>query len=94
MKGPVESSLTGGTGSDFGSAQRKSASKITAEGLPVHSLTTLLEDLGTQALNTMHLPNNPDNCFTVLTQATPVQSRAFELLEVGPDKLFPVGLQF
>ena len=76
------------------SAQRKSASKITAEGLPVHSLTTLLEDLGTQALNTMHLPNNPDNCFTVLTQATPVQSRAFELLEVEPDKLFPVGLQF
>ena len=42
----------------------------------------------------MHLPNNLDNCFTVLTQATPVQSRAFELLEVEPDKLFPVGLQF
>ena len=41
-------------------ARRKSATRRTAEGLPVHSLSTLLDDLATLALNTVHLPDNPE----------------------------------
>ncbi len=74
-------------------ARRKSASKTTAEGLPVHSLPTLLEDLATLALNTVHLPDNPENRFAVATQPTPLQRRAFELLDVDPAKMFPVRVQ-
>ncbi|MCY3935604.1 MAG: IS1634 family transposase [Chloroflexi bacterium] len=74
-------------------ARQKSASKTTAEGLPVHSLPTLLEDLATLALNTVHLPDNPQNRFTVATQPTPLQRRAFELLDVDPAKMFPVRVQ-
>ncbi|MCY4021976.1 MAG: IS1634 family transposase [Anaerolineaceae bacterium] len=74
-------------------ARQKSASKTTAEGLPVHSLPTLLEDLATLALNTVHLPDNPQNRFTVATQPTPLQRRAFELLDLDPAKMFPVRVQ-
>jgi len=74
-------------------ARRKSASRTTAEGLPVHSVATLLEDLATLTLNTVHLPDNPENRFTVATQPTPLQRRAFELLDVDPAKMFPVRVQ-
>ena len=74
-------------------ARRKSASKTTAEGLPAHSLPTLLDDLATLALNTVHLPDNPQNRFTVATQPTPLQQRAFDLLDVNPAKMFPVRVQ-
>ena len=53
-------------------ARHKSASKTTAEGLPAHSLSTLLDDLATLALNTVHLPDNPENRFAVATQPTPL----------------------
>ena len=71
-------------------ARCKSASKTTAEGLPVHSLRSLLDDLATLALNTVHLPDNPENRFAVVTQPTPLQRRVFELLDVDPGKMFPV----
>ena len=74
-------------------ARRKCATRSTAEGLPVHSLSTLLDDLATLALNTVHLPDNPENRFAVATQPTPLQRRAFELLDVDPAKMFPVGVQ-
>ena len=74
-------------------ARRKSASKTAAEGLPVHSLPTLLDDLATLALSTVHLPDNPENRFTVATQPTLLQRRAFELLDVDPTKMFPVCVQ-
>ena len=74
-------------------ARRKSASRTSAEGLPVHSLPTLLEDLATLTLNTVHLPDNPENGFTVATQPTPLQRRAFGLLDVDPAKMFPVRVQ-
>ena len=74
-------------------ARRKRASRTTAEGLPVHSLPTLLDDLATLSLNTVHLPDNPENRFTVATQPTPLQRRAFELLDVDPAKMFPVRVQ-
>ena len=74
-------------------ARRKSATGTTADGLPVHSLATLLDDLATLTLNTVHLPDNPENRFTVATQPTPLQRRAFELLDVDPVKMFPVRVQ-
>ena len=74
-------------------ARRKSATKTTAEGLPVHSLSTLLDDLATLSLNTVHLPDNPDSRFAVATQPTPLQRRAFKLLNVDPGKMFPVRVQ-
>ena len=74
-------------------ARRKSASKTAAGGLPAHSLPTLLDDLATLALNTVHLPDNPENRFAVATQPTPLQRRAFELLDVDPVKMFPVRVQ-
>ena len=74
-------------------ARRKSASKTAAGGLPAHSLTTLLDDLATLAMNTVHLPDNPENRFAVATQPTPLQRRAFELLDVDPVKMFPVRVQ-
>ena len=74
-------------------ARRKSATGTTADGLPVHSLPTLLDDLARLTLNTVHLPDNPDNRFTVATQPTPLQRRAVELLDVDPVKMFPVRVQ-
>ena len=74
-------------------ARHKSATKTSAESLPVHSLPTLLDDLATLALNIMELPDNPEHPFTVATQPTPLQSRAFELLGVDPAKMFPVRVQ-
>lgn len=74
-------------------ARRKSATGRTAEGLPVHSLPSLLDDLATLTLNTVHLPDNPENRFNVATQPTPLQRRAFELLDVDPAKMFPVRVQ-
>ena len=74
-------------------ARHKSATKTTHAGLPAHSLTTLLDDLATLTLNTVHLPDNPENRFTVSAQPTPVQRRAFELLNVEPSKMFPVRVQ-
>ena len=67
--------------------------QTTAEGLSVHSLPTLLDDLATLALNTVHLPNNPEHRFTVATQPTPLQRRVLELLDVDPVKMFPVRVQ-
>jgi hypothetical protein len=63
------------------SAQRKKASRVTADGLPVHSFDTLLRELGTRCRNTCRIPSDPDGfSFQQLTEATPLQRRAFQLL--------------
>ena len=54
------------------------------DGLPVHSLTTLLADLTTLTLNEMTLPGSPDHAFPLLTTPMELQHMAFELLEVDP----------
>jgi len=63
-------------------ALAKDATKVTADGGPVHSLATLLDDLATIAANRIQpaagLPG-----FTVITTPTPVQRRAFELLGIS-----------
>ncbi len=74
-------------------ARHKTNTKTSADGLPVHSLPTLLDDLATLAVNVIELPGNPDRPFTVNTQPTPGQRRAFELLDIDPAKMFPVHVQ-
>lgn len=64
-------------------AIRKQNTGVTSDGLPVHSFRTLLADLSTLARNTIITAITPDYPLTVLTRPTPVQRRAFELLEIA-----------
>ena len=54
---------------------------------PVHGMTTLLADLATLTLNEVMLPKSPDHVFEMLAQPTPLQRRAFELLEIDPARI-------
>jgi len=63
-------------------ALAKAAAKATADGGPVHSFATLLEDLATIAANRIQ-PAAGQPAFTVITTPTPVQRQAFELLSVS-----------
>jgi Transposase DDE domain len=68
-------------------ARRKRASKVTANGGPVHSFHSLLRDLATCTLNEMTTPLNPACSFTLVATPTPTQVQAFSLLAVDPAKL-------
>jgi hypothetical protein len=63
--------------------ESKAAAKRTEDGLPVHSFRSLIGDLATVTRNTMALVGQPDATFTLYPQLTPVQARAFQLLEVA-----------
>jgi transposase len=63
-------------------AQAKDKTKRTDDGLPVHSFRTLLKDLGTLAKNQVRLDGAEGSDFYVLTEATPLQQRALDLLGV------------
>ena len=69
------------------SARRKKARQQTEDGLPVHSFRTLVAELGTQPLNQCVLKHQmksgeePPVIFQV-TEATPIQQRAYELLGI------------
>jgi hypothetical protein len=62
------------------SAQQKARTLRTQDGFPVHSLETLLKDLGTLTKNRMRFGHAT---FDQLASPTPLQARAFELLEVS-----------
>jgi hypothetical protein len=64
-----------------GAALRKDRTQRTADGFPVHSFRTLLAALGTLVKNRV-VPRGADPriAFDLLTQPTPLQQRAFELL--------------
>ena len=64
------------------SADTKTAADRPAQDVPVHSLNTLLADLATLALNEVTMPSSPDHPVPLLAQPTPLQCRAFELLDV------------
>ena len=68
-------------------ALRKRASKLTANGGPVHSFQSLLRDLATCTLNEMTTTLNAAYSFTLVATPTPVQAQAFRLLDVDPTKL-------
>jgi hypothetical protein len=64
------------------SARRKKVQRTTADGLALQSFETLLVHLGTQCLSlcrVQSVPNSPS--FEQVTRPTPLQQRAFELLE-------------
>ncbi len=71
------------------SAKLKADTKTAADGLPVHSMTTLLADLATLTLNRVSLPGRPDSAFHAVARPTPVQARAFELLGTRPEAPTP-----
>ena len=65
------------------------ASKMTPDGLPVHSFRSLMADLGTVTMNRMVLAGEPEHEIQVIAERTPLQRRAFELLGADPQKMFP-----
>jgi hypothetical protein len=63
------------------SAVRKAATKHTADGLPVRSFRTLPQELATLTRNQVRL-DSPS--FHLLATPTPLQNRAFQLLQLAP----------
>jgi hypothetical protein len=57
----------------------KARSKRTEDGLPVHSFHTLLADLATVTKNTLQMG---ENTLEIIANLTPLQQRAFQLLEI------------
>ena len=69
---PAETSL---------SARRKKSTRRTSDGFAVHSLDTLLEDLGTLCRHRCRIPGDASGVrLDQETQATPQQARVLELL--------------
>ena len=70
------------------SAKRKKRKRRTEDGLPLQSLETLMAHLGTRARHQCRLPSEPDApCVQRLTEPTPLQQRAFELIRMFPGKI-------
>ena len=66
-------------------ADRKRTRRRTPDGLPIHSLETLLADLATQCRNLCRLASDSQApAFQMTTKPTPLQSRAFELIDAFP----------
>ena len=67
------------------SAKRKKRKRLTEDGFPLQSLETLMAHLGTRARHQCRLPSEPDTpCVQRLTEPTPLQQRAFELIRMFP----------
>ncbi|SRR6266404_4734307 len=67
-------------------ARRKAASKRTADGLPVLSFRSLLAELATFTRNTMAPAEHPDATFILYPTPTDIQTRAFHLLDLDPQR--------
>ena len=67
-------------------AQRKQTTGLTDDGMPVHSLQTLLADLATYSRIQATTALNEKYVFTLHTRPTPIQQRAFEILGINPDR--------
>ena len=67
-------------------AKDKDATKKTPDGLPVHSLATLVADLATFARIEAATTANENHLFTLYTRPTPLHRRAFELLGINPER--------
>lgn len=63
------------------SAKRKKSVKLTHDGFPVQSFGTLLVNLSTRCRNRCRIAADPKApAFTLVTDPTPLQTRAFDLL--------------
>ena len=65
-------------------ANAKTATRTTPDGDPVYSLTTLLQDLATVTLNQVTLSGHPSRAFSLVTKATPLQTKLFRMLKIDP----------
>ena len=63
-------------------ARTKAASQRSVDDLPVHSFPSLLDHLATQVKNWVQLPGPAAPPFATTTRPTPLQRRAFELLNL------------
>jgi hypothetical protein len=63
-------------------ARRKAETKMTDDGMPVHSFRSLLADLATLTRNTVRFGGK--TTVEILATPTPIQQRAFDLLAVKP----------
>jgi hypothetical protein len=62
---------------------RKKARRLTAEGFVVHSFGTLLEELATRCRNRCRVQSEPQGpSFYQVTERSPIQKRAFQLLDL------------
>jgi len=67
------------------SARKKKSIKSTSDGLPVHSFDTLLAELDTLCRNVCQRKNDDGkHTFSMMTQPSATQEKAFKLLEVYP----------
>jgi hypothetical protein len=67
-------------------AKRKQTTGRTDDGLPVHSLRSLLADLATYCKIQATTALNEKYVFTLYPRPTPIQQRAFELLGINADR--------
>jgi hypothetical protein len=66
-------------------AKKKKAERRTPQGLPIHSFETLMAELGTRCRERCRVKSDPAfPPFHTLTEPTPLQQRAFELLGLFP----------
>lgn len=67
------------------SAKSKKRQKTTEDGFPVHSFDTLLAELGTRCRNLCRAKKDPSGAtFSMLTEPTPLQKKALQLLCLYP----------
>jgi hypothetical protein len=62
------------------SVRRKKATRVGDDGLPLHSFQTLLAELATRCRNTAHLKGDGAPTLQLVTELSPIQARAFQLL--------------
>ncbi|MCA1680246.1 MAG: IS1634 family transposase [Actinobacteria bacterium] len=67
------------------SAKAKAGSARTSDGFVAHSFADLLAELGTLCRNQLRI-GTAEHTISRLTQSTPLQARAFELLDIKPHK--------
>ena len=68
-------------------AKAKTYSKTTPVGMPVYSFDSLLEDLATLDLILVSIKYKPNDIIPVMAAPTILQSSAFELLDVKPERM-------
>ena len=66
-------------------AKAKDKTKHAEDGLPLHSFRTLLADLATLTYNLAHTGANKLAKLVITSRPTPVQAKAFKLLNLNPD---------
>ena len=72
-------------------AKRKADTRRTADGHRVHSMSSLMAHLATFTLNRVSLPSQPGSPFMMTSQLTPIQERAFDLIDHSqPHEVFTV----